>query len=138
MWKSMSKGELFAIYLIWLLTAVLAVAVCCYKFGIGQDLINSKLPESVVTILQGTSGADTASAVTTSTGATLKDTIITTLGGNVNNVGLVLGAYVLLASVVYWIVASVKQRVSGIYFVGLFLHIGLIVILLVAGGQLLG
>lgn len=132
----MSKGELFAIYLIWLISAVLAVAVCCYKFGVGQDIVNSKLPEPVISVLQGSS--EGAGAITTSSGATLKETIIATLGGNVNNVGLILGAYVVLASIVYWIIAAVKQRVSAIYFFGLFVHLGLIIVLLVAGGQILG
>ena len=132
MWKSMSKGELVVIYIIWLISTAALVFSACHFFGIGNEIIESIIPSGTVEVSEEVAGTAASVAEQTSDISTIaKDYVISATGNNPNNILIGLGAYAGLATLIYIIVAASKQRVPAIYFVGIFLHLVLTVLFFV-------
>ena len=124
MWKDMGKGEITFVYIVWLISLLVMTFGLFNLFGIGQDVIGNILPDSVVE-RTASNPADTTII------DTAKDTMLNLAGGNTNNILLALVGYVVLASLIFFLIASLKRRVSGIYIFGIFPHliIGVVLIL---------
>jgi len=139
MWKSMSKGELVVIYIIWLLSAAVFIFGSCHFLGIGEEFIQNIIPSGSIEVSEELASTATSTLEANAAGASsIKDTILSSTGNNPNNILIGLGVYVALATLIYIIVAGVKQRVPAIYFVGIFLHMALGVILIVNSAPLFG
>ena len=50
MWKSMSKGELVVIYIIWLLSAAVFIFGSCHFLGIGEEFIQNIIPSGSIEV----------------------------------------------------------------------------------------
>ena len=124
MWKDMGKGEITFVYIVWLISLLVMTFGLFNLFGIGQDVIGNILPDSVVE-RTASNPADTTII------DTAKDTMLNLAGGNTTNILLALVGYVVLASLIFFLIASLKRGVSGIYIFGIFLHfiIGVVLIL---------
>lgn len=124
MWKDMSKGEITFIYIIWLISALVFTFGIFNLFGIGKDAIDSVLPASVVQ----DAGADSPLNDVIDTA---KDTVLSQVGGDTSKILLGVIAYIVLATLIFILVGKAKNRVWGIYFFGIVLHLLVGIVLIV-------
>ena len=125
MWKDMSKGEITFIYIIWLISALVFTFGIFNLFGIGKDAIDSVLPASVVQ----DAGADSPLNDVIDTA---KDTVLSQVGGDTSKILLGVIAYIVLATLIFILVGKAKNRVWGIYFFGIVLHLLVGIVLIVS------
>ncbi len=124
MWKDMSKGEITFIYIVWLISALVFTFGIFNLFGIGKDAIDSVLPASVVQ----DAGADSPLNDVIDTA---KDTVLSQVGGDTSKILLGVIAYIVLATLIFILVGKAKNRVWGIYFFGIVLHLLVGIVLIV-------
>ena len=120
----MSKGEITFIYIIWLISALVFTFGIFNLFGIGKDAIDSVLPASVVQ----DAGADSPLNDVIDTA---KDTVLSQVGGDTSKILLGVIAYIVLATLIFILVGKAKNRVWGIYFFGIVLHLLVGIVLIV-------